>query len=100
MVARLLAGRPLAQWLSLWEKISRLFARTEAANLDWKQAVLSDFLDLENAEPSVRAFAVVIHLRGSRARWRSAMTAGQPAYYRTTPKNGSASCRERVCQYI
>src|SRR3546814_20332463 len=32
-----------------------------------------------------RAFAVVLHLRGSRARWRSAMTAGKPAYYNTTP---------------
>jgi DNA polymerase-3 subunit delta' len=46
---RLLAGRPLAQWLGLWEKISRLFARTEAANLDRKQVVLTAFLDLENA---------------------------------------------------
>lgn len=51
LAARLLAGRPLAQWLGLWEKISRLFARTEAANLDRKQAVLSAFLDLENAAP-------------------------------------------------
>ncbi|MGF1630877.1 MAG: DNA polymerase III subunit delta' [Kiloniellaceae bacterium] len=49
LAERLLAGRPLAQWLGLWEKISRLFARTEAANLDRKQAVLSAFLDLENA---------------------------------------------------
>jgi DNA polymerase-3 subunit delta' len=51
LAERLLAGRPLAQWLGLWEKISRLFARTEAANLDRKQAVLSAFLDLENAAP-------------------------------------------------
>lgn len=49
LAARLLAGRPLAQWLGLWEKISRLFARTEAANLDRKQVVLTAFLDLENA---------------------------------------------------
>ncbi|WP_240932486.1 DNA polymerase III subunit delta' [Pelagibius litoralis] len=47
LAARLLAGRPLAQWLGLWEKISRLFARTEAANLDRKQVVLTAFLDLE-----------------------------------------------------
>ena len=51
LARRLLEGRPLAQWLGLWEKISRLFARTEAANLDRKQAVLSAFLDLENAAP-------------------------------------------------
>jgi len=51
LAERLLAGRPLAQWLGLWEKISLLFARTEAANLDRKQAVLSAFLDLENAAP-------------------------------------------------
>jgi len=49
LTRRLLAGRPLAQWLGLWEKISRLFARTEAANLDRKQVVLTAFLDLESA---------------------------------------------------
>lgn len=49
LARRLLAARPLAQWLGLWEKISRLFARTEAANLDRKQVVLTAFLDLENA---------------------------------------------------
>jgi DNA polymerase-3 subunit delta' len=48
LAARLMAGRPLAQWLGLWEKISRLFARTEAANLDRKQVVLTAFLDLES----------------------------------------------------
>jgi DNA polymerase-3 subunit delta' len=51
LAQRLLAGRPLAHWLGLWEKISRLFARTEAANLDRKQVVLTAFLDLENAAP-------------------------------------------------
>lgn len=51
LAERLLAGRPLAHWLGLWEKISLLFARTEAANLDRKQAVLSAFLDLEIAAP-------------------------------------------------
>ncbi|WP_193370735.1 DNA polymerase III subunit delta' [Pelagibius marinus] len=49
LAQRLLEGRPLAHWLGLWEKISRLFARTEAANLDRKQVVLTAFLDLENA---------------------------------------------------
>ncbi len=49
LAQRLLEGRPLAQWLGLWEKISRLFARTEAANLDRKQVVLTAFLDLDNA---------------------------------------------------
>ena len=49
LARRLLEGRPLAQWLGLWEKISRLFARTEAANLDRKQVVLTAFLDLESA---------------------------------------------------
>ncbi len=49
LAGRLLEGRPLAQWLGLWEKISRLFARTEAANLDRKQVVLTAFLDLESA---------------------------------------------------
>lgn len=51
LAERLLAGRPLAQWLGLWEKISRLFARTEAANLDRKQVVLTAFMDLESAAP-------------------------------------------------
>ena len=48
LTGRLLAGQPLAQWLGLWEKISRLFARTEAANLDRKQVVLTAFLSLES----------------------------------------------------
>jgi DNA polymerase III subunit delta' len=51
LAQRLQEGRPLAQWLGLWEKISRLFARTEAANLDRKQVVLTAFLDLEAAAP-------------------------------------------------
>ena len=51
LAERLLAGRPLAQWLRLWEKISRLFARSEAANLDRKQVVLTAFLDLETSAP-------------------------------------------------
>ena len=38
----------LAQWLALWEKISRLFARAEGANLDRKQVVLTAFLEIES----------------------------------------------------
>jgi DNA polymerase-3 subunit delta' len=37
----------LAQWLSLWEKLGRLFAKAESANLDRKQVVVTAFLQLE-----------------------------------------------------
>jgi DNA polymerase-3 subunit delta' len=47
LMARLLARRSLAQWLGLWEKWSRLFARAEGANLDRKQVVVTAFLELE-----------------------------------------------------
>jgi DNA polymerase-3 subunit delta' len=40
-----LAG--LDRWLAVWEKTGRLFARTEAANLDRKQTVVQTFLALE-----------------------------------------------------
>jgi DNA polymerase-3 subunit delta' len=46
-MSRLLARRPLAQWLGLWEKISRLLASAEKANLDRKQVVVTAFLELE-----------------------------------------------------
>jgi DNA polymerase-3 subunit delta' len=42
----LAARRSLDQWLELWEKISRLFARTEAVNLDRKQVWVSAMLDI------------------------------------------------------
>ena len=49
---RLLAGRGLDPWLEVWEKISRLLARAEGANLDPKQVVLNVFLALENVAQS------------------------------------------------
>ncbi len=42
--------RRLAEWLALWEKITRLFARAESANLDRKQVVITAFLDLQALE--------------------------------------------------
>jgi DNA polymerase-3 subunit delta' len=47
LMARLLERRSLAQWLALWEKWGRLFARAEGANLDRKQVVVTAFLELE-----------------------------------------------------
>ncbi len=47
LMARLLERRGLAQWLALWEKWGRLFARAEGANLDRKQVVVTAFLELE-----------------------------------------------------
>ncbi len=46
---RLLGGRGLDPWLEVWEKITRLLARAESANLSSKQVVLNVFLALENA---------------------------------------------------
>jgi len=46
-MARLLARRPLAQWVPVWEKTARCLSRTEAANLDRKQAVITAFLEIE-----------------------------------------------------
>ena len=47
VMARLLERRGLAQWLGLWEKVTRLFARADGAKLDRKQVVLAAFLELE-----------------------------------------------------
>jgi len=47
LMAGLLARRSLAQWLALWDKVSRLLTRVESANLDRKQALLTAFLELE-----------------------------------------------------
>jgi DNA polymerase-3 subunit delta' len=47
LMTRLLEARGLARWLSLWEKISRLFARAEGANLDRKQVILTALLEFE-----------------------------------------------------
>ncbi|HLI21387.1 MAG TPA: DNA polymerase III subunit delta' [Stellaceae bacterium] len=48
--ARNLAGRrSLDQWVSLWEKLTDLFAQAEGINLDRKQVVLNAFFALEEA---------------------------------------------------
>ncbi len=47
IMARLLARRSVDQWLDLWEKLSSLFARTEGANLDRRQVVVTAFIDLQ-----------------------------------------------------
>ena len=45
-LGRLIRPTNLDQWLELWEKISRLFARTEAVNLDRKQVWLGAMLEI------------------------------------------------------
>lgn len=47
LMERLVARRSLAQWLTLWENLSRLFARSESVNLDRKQVVITAFLEFE-----------------------------------------------------
>lgn len=49
---RLLAARGLDRWLGLWEKITDLFGRTGAVNLDEKQVVLNAFLMMEDTARS------------------------------------------------
>ncbi len=49
VMVRLLERRGLAQWLRLWEKIARLFAAAEGANLDRKQVVITALLEFEAA---------------------------------------------------
>ena len=44
---RLVKRRGLAPWLALWENLDRLFARTESANLDRKQVLITAFLEIE-----------------------------------------------------
>ncbi len=48
LMERLLRRRNLAQWLALWENLDRLFARTESANLDRKQVLITAFLEIES----------------------------------------------------
>lgn len=48
-IASLASAASLDRWLQVWEKISRLLARTESVNLDRKQVVLNVFLALEDA---------------------------------------------------
>jgi len=47
VMARLLAAAGLERWLEVWEKVTFLFARTDAVNLDRKQALLTAFLAVE-----------------------------------------------------
>lgn len=47
VMARLLAAASLDRWIEVWEKITHLFARAEAVNLDRKQVVLNAFLTVE-----------------------------------------------------
>jgi len=44
---RLVARAGLERWTALWERISSLFERADAVNLDGKQVVLSAFLAVE-----------------------------------------------------
>jgi len=44
LIGRLTGAGGLDRWLEVWEKINRLLARTETANLDRKQVVLNVFL--------------------------------------------------------
>lgn len=47
LMGRLLGAASLEQWLEVWEKVTSLFARTDAVNLDRKQAVITAFLAVE-----------------------------------------------------
>ena len=48
LVARLAAAQPgLDRWLEVWDKVAQLFARTDAANLDRKQVMLTALLSVE-----------------------------------------------------
>jgi len=44
---RLLGAGRLADWLALWEKLTRLVARTDRVNLDRKQVAMTAFLEIE-----------------------------------------------------
>ena len=47
LIARLAARGQLDQWLTLWEKVSRLPGRAAGLNLDRKHVVLTAFFELE-----------------------------------------------------
>ncbi|WP_448187608.1 DNA polymerase III subunit delta' [Azospirillum sp. sgz301742] len=49
LMTRLANARGLDRWVEVWEKIGRLFARAESANLDRKQVVLNALATLEAA---------------------------------------------------
>lgn len=44
-----LGAHGLDRWMEVWEKVSRLFARADSANLDRKQVVLNAFMMVETA---------------------------------------------------
>jgi DNA polymerase-3 subunit delta' len=46
---RLLTAASLDRWMEAWENAARLFARSDAVNLDRKQTVLVNFLSLQSA---------------------------------------------------
>jgi DNA polymerase-3 subunit delta' len=45
---KLLAAASLDRWIDAWEKVARLFSRSDAVNLDRKQTVLGSFLILQS----------------------------------------------------
>ena len=47
--ARLRESASLDRWMEAWEKVARLLSRTDAVNVDRKQAVLNSFLYLQSA---------------------------------------------------
>jgi hypothetical protein len=47
LMSRLLAGASLEQWLTLWEKITRLGAQADRINLDRRQVVVTALLEFE-----------------------------------------------------
>jgi DNA polymerase-3 subunit delta' len=47
VMGRLLAAGGLEPWLQVWEKVTTLFARADAVNLDRKQTLLTAFMALE-----------------------------------------------------
>jgi len=46
---KLLVAASLDRWIDAWEKVARLFSRSDAVNLDRKQTVLVSFLALQSA---------------------------------------------------
>jgi len=52
LLNRLASAAPLDRWLEVWEKTSGLLARTESANMDRRQVLLTLFLDLADAAQS------------------------------------------------
>ncbi len=47
--ARLLAGAGLDRWMEASDRITKLFSRADAVNLDRKQTVMGSFLELQSA---------------------------------------------------